>query len=84
MERASCASAGRTLAAAIADDLHLESGARAPRLATATAMTGLRELYDSREARLLGPEPAGRGLIQLASQVIGYALAGLAAVTADH
>ena len=54
----------------------------APRLAAATAVTGLRELYDSREARSLGPEPTGADLIQLVNQVIDYAIAGLAAVTA--
>jgi hypothetical protein len=43
---------------------------------------GLRELYDSREARSLGPEPAGADLIQLTNQVIDYAIAGLAGLTA--
>jgi len=56
----------------------------APRLAAASAVTGLRELYDSREARSLGPEPTGGDLIQLVSQVIDYASAGLAAVTASR
>jgi hypothetical protein len=70
------------LAAAIADDLHIQPDALAPRLAAATAVTGLRELYDSREARSLGPEPTGADLIQLVNQVIDYAIAGLAAVTA--
>ena len=45
------------------------------------AVTGLRELYDSRDARSLGPEPTGADLIQLVNQVIDYAIAGLAAVT---
>ena len=45
-------------------------------------MTGLRELYDSREARSLGPQPSGADLIQLVNQVIDYAIAGLAAATA--
>jgi len=45
-------------------------------------VTGLRELYDSREARSLGPEKTGGVLIQLVNQVIDYATAGLAAVTA--
>jgi hypothetical protein len=62
--------------------LHVQPGALAPRLAAATAVTGLRELYDSREARSLGPEPTGADLIQLVNQVIDYASAGLAAVTA--
>src|SRR5580658_6503913 len=55
--RASYAPAERILAAAIADDLHVEPGTLAPRLASASAVTGLRELYDSHEARSLGPEP---------------------------
>jgi hypothetical protein len=81
LARASYAPAERILAAAIADDLHVQPDALAPRLAAATAVTGLRELYDSREARSLGPEPTGADLIQLVNQVIDYAIAGLAAVT---
>jgi AcrR family transcriptional regulator len=84
LARASYAPAERILAAAIADDLHAEPDSLAPRLAAASAVTGLRELYDSREARSLGAEPTGTGLIQLVSQVIDYAIAGLAALTADH
>ncbi len=82
LARASYAPAERILAAAIADDLHVEPDTLAPRLAAATAVTGLRELYDSREARSLGPEPTGADLIQLVNQVIDYATAGLG-VTAD-
>jgi hypothetical protein len=82
LARASYAPAERLLAAAIADDLHVQPDELAPRLAAATAVTGLRELYDSREARSLGPEPTGADLIQLVNQVIDYASAGLAAVTA--
>jgi AcrR family transcriptional regulator len=82
LARASYAPAERILAAAIADDLHVEPDTLAPRLAAASAVTGLRELYDSREARSLGPEPTGGDLIQLVSQVIDYAIAGLTAVTA--
>jgi hypothetical protein len=78
--RASYAPAERILAAAIADDLHAEPDALAPRLAAITAVTGLRELYDTREARSLGPQPSGADLIQLVNQVIDYAIAGLAAV----
>src|SRR6267154_3023172 len=68
MARASYAPAERILAAAIADDLHAEPDTLAPRLAAASAVTGLRELYDSREARSLGPEPTGGDLIQLVNQ----------------
>jgi AcrR family transcriptional regulator len=82
LARASYAPAERILAAAIADDLRVPPDALAPRLAAATAVTGLRELYDSRDARSLGPEPTGADLIQLVNQVIDYAIAGLAAVTA--
>jgi AcrR family transcriptional regulator len=84
LARASYATAERILAAAIADDLRVEPDTLAPRLAAASAVTGLRELYDSREARSLGPEPTGGDLIQLVSEVIDYASAGLAAVTARH
>jgi AcrR family transcriptional regulator len=83
LARASYAPAERILAAAIAGDLHVEPDTLAPRLAAASAVTGLRELYDSREARSLGPEPTGADLIQLVNQVIDYATAGLAAITPD-
>jgi AcrR family transcriptional regulator len=83
LARASYAPAERILAAAIAGDLHVEPDTLAPRLAAASAVTGLRELYDSREARSLGPEPTGADLIQLVNQVIDYATAGLTAVTPD-
>jgi hypothetical protein len=78
LARASYAPAERLLAAAIADDLHVQPDELAPRLAATTAVTGLRELYDSRDARSLGPEPTGADLIQLVNQVIDYAIAGLA------
>src|SRR5260370_591633 len=74
------APAARTGAAAIAGDLHAEPDPLAPRLAAASAVPGRRELYDSREARSLGPEPTGADLIQLVNQVIDYATAGLTAV----
>jgi len=80
LARASYAPAERILAAAIAGDLHVEPDTLAPRLAAASAVTGLRELYDSREARSLGPEPTGADLIQLVNQVIDYATAGLAGI----
>jgi len=81
--RASYTPAERILAAAIAEDLHVEPDTLAPRLAAVTAVTGLRELYDSREARSLGQEPTADELIQLVNQVIDYAIAGLAAVRVD-
>ncbi len=82
LARGSYATAERILAAAIADDLHVEHDTLAPRLAAITAVTGLRELYDSREARSLGTEPSGDDLVRLVNQVIDYASAGLTAVTA--
>lgn len=82
LARASYATAERVLAAAIAADLRVEPDCLAPRLAAVSAVTGLRELYDSREARALGAEPTGDGLIRLVNQVIDYAAAGLAAATA--
>ena len=83
MARASYTPAERILAAAIADDLHVEPDTLAPRLAAVSAVTGLRELYDSREARSLGPEPTAGDLSLLLNQVIDYTIAGLAAVHAD-
>lgn len=77
--RASYTPAERILAAAIADDLHAEPDTLAPRLAAVTAVTGLRELYDSSEARSLGQEPTADELIRLVNQVIDYTIAGLAA-----
>jgi hypothetical protein len=68
LARASYATTERVLAAAIADDLDVEPDSLAPRLAAASAVTGLRELYDSREARLLEPEPTEGGLIRLVNQ----------------
>jgi AcrR family transcriptional regulator len=84
LARASYATAERILAAAIAEDLQVEPGSLAPRLAATSAVTGLRELYDSCEAQSLGPEPAGADLIPLVNQVIDYAVAGLAALPVDH
>jgi AcrR family transcriptional regulator len=81
LARASYATAERFLATAIAEDLHAEPDTLAPRLAAASAVTGLRELYDSREARSFGPEPSGADLVQLVNQVIDYTIAGLGAVT---
>jgi AcrR family transcriptional regulator len=78
--RASYAPAERILAAAIANDLQVGPDALAPRLAAVSAVTGLRELYDSREARSLGSEPTAGDLIQLVSQVIDYTIAGLASL----
>ena len=78
--RASYAPAERILAAAIANDLQVEPDALAPRLAAVSAVTGLRELYDSREARSLGSEPTAGDLIQLVNQVIDYTIAGLASL----
>jgi len=83
MARASYTPAERILAAAIADDLHIEPDTLAPRLAAVSAVTGLRELYDSLEARSLGPEPTAGDLILLVNQVIDYTIAGLTAVRAD-
>lgn len=81
--RASYSPAERILAAAIADDIHAGPDALAPRLAAVTAVTGLRELYDSREARSLGQEPTADELVQLVNQVIDYTAAGLAALRTD-
>lgn len=81
--RASYAAAERTLATAtaIAEDFGVEAGPLAPRVAAVSVVTGLRELYDSHDARSLGPQPTGSDLVRLVNQVIDLAAAGLAAIT---
>lgn len=77
--RASYAPAEQLLAAAIAQDLRIPGDALIVRLAAHTAVAGLRELYDSHEAKSFGPDPTPDDLIPLVEQVIAYAAAGLEA-----
>src|SRR5439155_17504973 len=51
--------------------------APAPRLAALTAATGLRELYESDEARALPSPPKAIELLALVERVIAFARAGL-------
>jgi AcrR family transcriptional regulator len=80
--RASYASAEHVLAAAVAEDLDVEPDSLAARLTAVSAVAGLRELYETSEARALEPEPVATDLVPLVDRVIAYATAGLAALTA--
>jgi AcrR family transcriptional regulator len=71
----------RVLAQAIGDDLGLPGTALVPRLAALTAVTGLRELYESDEAHALEPTPTAVDLLALVDRVISFARAGLEATT---
>ena len=69
------------LSQAIGDDLGLPGTALVPRLAALTAVTGLRELYESDEACALEPTPTAAELITLVDRVIAFARAGVDAMT---
>jgi AcrR family transcriptional regulator len=71
----------RVLSGAIGDDLGLSGTALIPRLAALTAVTGLRELYESDEARTLEPTPTAADLLDLVDRVIAFARAGVEATT---
>ena len=73
----------RLLAQAIGDDLGLPGTALVPRLAALTAVTGLRELYESDEARALEPTPTAGELLTLVDRVIAFARAGIDATTSS-
>lgn len=68
----------RVLAEAIGEDVAQPGTALVPRLAALTAVTGLRELYESDEARALGSAPAAADLRLLVDRVIDFAQAGVA------
>jgi AcrR family transcriptional regulator len=80
--RASYVSAEHVLAAAVAADLDVEPDSLAVRLTAVSVVAGLRELYETSEARALEPEPLVTDLVPLVDRVIAYATAGLAALTA--
>jgi AcrR family transcriptional regulator len=67
----------RILAEAIGNDLAQPGTALVPRLAALTAVTGLRELYESDEAQALGPSPTAASLLRLVDRVIAFARAGV-------
>lgn len=72
------------LAEAIGDDLDLAGTALVPRVAAVTAVTGLREIYESDEARAHEPTPTAADLLALVDTVIGFAQAGLITATASR
>jgi AcrR family transcriptional regulator len=73
----------QALSQAIGDDLGLPGTALVPRLAALTAVTGLRELYESDEARALEPTPTAAELLALVDRVISFARAGIDAMTSN-
>jgi AcrR family transcriptional regulator len=73
----------RVLAQAIGEDLGLPGTGLVPRLAALTAIMGLRELYESDEARGLGPTLSASDLLVLVDRVIAFAGAGLEATASD-
>jgi AcrR family transcriptional regulator len=67
----------RVLAEAIGKDLGQPGTALVPRLAALAAATGLREVYESDEARALGASPTADALLPLVDRVIDFARAGV-------
>jgi AcrR family transcriptional regulator len=67
----------RVLARAIGEDLGLPGTSLVPRVSALTAVMGLRELYESDEARALGPRLSASDLLVLVDRVIALARAGL-------
>ena len=67
----------RVLADAIGRDLGQPGTALAPRLAALTAITGLRELYETEEARVLSSPPKAAELLDLVDRVIAFTRAGI-------
>jgi AcrR family transcriptional regulator len=65
------------LADAIGKDLGQPGTALVPRLAALTAVTGLRELYETDEARALPSPPTAAGLRALVDRVIAFTCAGI-------
>jgi AcrR family transcriptional regulator len=67
----------RVLAEAIGKDIGQPGTALIPRLAALTTATGLRELYESDEARALPSSPQAADLLPLVDRVIDFARAGI-------
>lgn len=67
------------LARHIGRDLHQPPDSLKPRLAAATAVTGLRELYLSEEARTIGSADPTGTLMPLVDEVLAFASAGITA-----
>lgn len=67
----------RVLANAIAADLGQPGTALVPRLAAVTSVIGLRELYETQEAKALPRPPKAADLAPLVDRVIAFARAGI-------
>jgi AcrR family transcriptional regulator len=67
----------RVLADAIGQDLGQPGTALTPRLAALTAVTGLRELYETNEAESLPSPPKAADLLALVDRVIAFTQAGI-------
>jgi AcrR family transcriptional regulator len=67
----------RVLADAIGKDLSQPGTALTPRLAALTAVTGLRELYETNEAASLPSPPKAAELLALVNRVIAFTQAGI-------
>jgi AcrR family transcriptional regulator len=67
----------RVLAEAIGKDLGQTGNSLSPRLAALSAVAGLRELYESDEARALAAPPSAAELLNLVDKVIRFARAGI-------
>src|ERR1700733_5752655 len=67
----------RALAEAIGEDLGQSGNSLIPRLAALSAVAGLRELYESDEAKALAAPPSAAELLELVETVIRFARAGL-------
>ena len=71
----------RVLADAIGTDLGQAGTALVPRLAALTAVSGLRDLYETDELRALPSPPTAAGLLALVDRVIAFTRAGIASST---
>jgi AcrR family transcriptional regulator len=67
----------RVLAEAIGEDLGQTGNSLIPRIAALSAVAGLRELYESDEAKALAAPPSAAELLKLVDRVIRFAQAGL-------
>jgi AcrR family transcriptional regulator len=74
----------RAVADAIGADLGMPGTALVPQLAALTAVTGLRELYESDEARALPTPPTTADLLALVDRVIAFARAGIEGASAGR
>lgn len=72
----------RLVAAGIGEDIGLPADALLPRLTAVTVVTGLREIYVTREGRAKA-EKATSELADLVDEVLAFAQAGLSSSTAE-